>query len=206
MNPTTRSWTPPRTFLTQARFLQPGEISPRPGSPAPPSGRENAGQKGQKSRPPGQLSGRPGGPPRGPVATPVEAALAEGQTRPSGGPEYRPGDHPKPREATAPPRRKYRGISPPQPTRQSARPVLKIPSKTSSRPPEHAAAAEKRARSGPGRRGLPHAQPGQGEKRGSGQPAVRRPAPGGGIEQPAASAAGGTLQRVLRPVDEDVAG
>ena len=54
--------------------------------------------------------------------------------------------------------------------------------------------------------GLPHTQPGRGEEGDPREPAVRRPAPGGGIEQPAASAAGGPLQRVLRPVDEDVVG
>ena len=75
-----------------------------------------------------------------------EGTPEAGKTRASGGPETRPRDHPEPREAAAPPRRKYRGIPPPQPARQSARPGLKIPSKTSSRPPEHAAAAEKRVR------------------------------------------------------------
>ena len=147
-DPTTRSWTPPRTFLAQVRFLRPGEKPPRPGSPAPPSGPENAGQKGQKSRPPGR-------------------------------PESRPAEHPA------------QDLQPPM---------------------EHADGVRRYREDGPvrtrtpGQRGLPHAQARQGEKRGPGEPAVRRPASGGRIEQPAASAAGGALQRVLRPVDEDVVG
>ena len=84
-NPTTRSWIPPRTFLAQVRFLRPGEKSPRPGSPTPPSGPENAGQKGQKSRPPGRLSGWPYRPPRGPEATPAEAPPRRGRPGPPAG-------------------------------------------------------------------------------------------------------------------------
>ena len=170
VNPTTRSWIPPRTFFTQVRFLRPGEKPPRPGPPAPPSEPENAGQKGQKSRPPGQLSGLPRGPPRGPGAAWAETSRRRGKPGPSGGPENgpenRPRDHPEPREEAAPPRRKYLGIPPPQPAGQSARPVLKISSRTSSQPPEHAGARCRREEgrgSGPGRRGLPHTQPGKGK-------------------------------------------
>ena len=84
-NPTTRSWIPPRTFFAQVRFLRSGEKSPRPGSPAPPSGPENAGQKGQKSRPPGRISGRPYRPPGGPAATPAEAPPRRGGPGPPAG-------------------------------------------------------------------------------------------------------------------------
>ena len=104
MNPTTRSWTPPRTFFTQVRFLGPGEKPPRPGSPTPPSGPENAGQNGQKSRPPGQLSGRPGGPPKSNRAAWVETSQKRGKPGPPAGrktgPESRPRDHPEPSETT----------------------------------------------------------------------------------------------------------
>ena len=103
-NPTTRSWIPPRTFLTQVRFSRSGNFSPRPGPPAHPSGPENAGQKGQKSSPPGQLSGRPGGGPRRPAAAWAETPRKRGKpARPAGrkaGPETRPRDHPQPPETT----------------------------------------------------------------------------------------------------------
>ena len=85
VNPTTRSWIPPRTFFTQVRFSRSGNFSPCPGSPAPPSGPENAGQKGQKSRPPGQLPGRPSRPPGGLVATSVEAPWRKDRPGPPAG-------------------------------------------------------------------------------------------------------------------------
>ena len=77
---------------------------------------------------------------------------------------------------------------------------------TPPRPSGNGCDPEKTARLRSGRRGLPHAQTGQGKGERSRQTAVRRPAPGGRIKQPAAGPAGGTLQRVLRPVDEDVVG
>ena len=99
VNPTTRSWIPPRTFFTQVRFSRSGNFSPRPRPPAPPSGPENAGQKGQKSRPPGLLSGRPGGGPRRPAAAWAETPRKRGKPElPAGrkaGPETRPRDHPQ---------------------------------------------------------------------------------------------------------------
>ena len=143
VNPTTRSWIPPRTFFTQVRFCGPAKNHRAQGLPRPPPDRKTRGKKGEK--PPSgpafrealQAARRPRGNTGG-------NALAEGQTRPSDGPENRPRHHPEPREETAPPCRKRRGIPPPQPARQSARPVLKIPPRTSSQPPEHAAARRHR--------------------------------------------------------------
>ena len=86
VNPTTRSWIPPRTFFTQVRFLRPGEKPPRPGSPAPPSGPENAGQTGQKSA---LQASFPGG-----VEGCPEASWQHGWRHPGGGgarPYGRPG-------------------------------------------------------------------------------------------------------------------
>ena len=90
-------------FLHRSVFRGPANFSPRPGPPAPPSGPENAGRKGQKSSPPGQLSRRPsGGRPRRPVAAPVETPWRQDRPGPppgrKAGPERRPRDHPKPRE------------------------------------------------------------------------------------------------------------
>ena len=120
--------------------MQPGAKSPRPGSPALPSGPENAGQKGQKSLSQRRPESRTGGRPRGLWGSMGGGTPAAGQTRPSGRPGKQTQRPPKTTGSDGPPRRKYRGIPPPQPARQSARPALKIPPRTSSRPPEHAAA------------------------------------------------------------------
>ena len=124
-NPTTRSWIPPRTFLAQVRFLRSREKSPRPGPPTPPPDRKTRGKKGKKAA---LRAGFPDGPTGRPAAPRQHRRKrpAAGQTRPSGGPESgpenRPRDHLKPREATAPPRRKYRGI-PPRPARRTVGPA-----------------------------------------------------------------------------------
>ena len=119
VNPTTRSWIPPRTFFTQVRFSQSGNFGPRPGPPATPSRPENAGQKGQKSRPPGLLSRRRGGGPHRPAAARTETPRRRGRPDPragrKAGPESRTRDHLKPPAPAAPRCRKHRGIPPPQP-------------------------------------------------------------------------------------------
>ena len=93
--PTTRSWIPPRTFFTQVRFSRSGNFSPRQGPPATPSGPENAGQKGQKSSPPGPAfrAGPEGDPrPRGNTSGSAPAAEQTGPARRTGKQARRPSE------------------------------------------------------------------------------------------------------------------
>ena len=48
-DPTTRSWTPPRTFLAQVRFLRSGENHPVRGLRRPPPDRKTPGRKRKKT-------------------------------------------------------------------------------------------------------------------------------------------------------------
>ena len=187
VNPTTRSWIPPRTFFTQVHFSRSGNFSPRPGSPTPPSGPENAGQKGQKSRRQDCPESRPGGLPRGPAATPLETPQRRGKPGPPAGrkpgPTNRPRGHLKAsetRESSDPAASKIPRHTP-APARKTVSPAgAEYPLQDLQPPPEHAGARRRGRENGPvmtrtpGQPGAPTRPAGE-EKTGTPPPARGSP-------------------------------